>query len=100
MTEQLNGTDNQKVYRVLLYSEVSWLFQKFLAFLNVRLVLPQVCGPDDIIHLKHKNIYWALSTYLSLDAKFVYLAIVMVENQGVRNSSFLLGLISPNYVRQ
>ena len=55
---------------------------------------------DDIIHLKHKNIYWALSTYLSLDAKFVYLAIVMVENQGVRNSSFLLGLISPNYVRQ
>ena len=75
-----------------------YCLQKFLASLNVRLVLPQVCRPDDIIHLKHKNLYWALSTYLSLDAKFVVLAIVMVENQGVRNSTFWLGLIGPSYI--
>ena len=72
--------------------------QKFLASLNVRLLLLQVCGPDDIIHLKRKNLYSTWSTYLSLDVKFVFLAIVMVENQGIRNSSFWLGLIGPNYI--
>ena len=54
MTEQLNGTDNQKVYRVLLYSEVWWLFQKFLGFFcqGIPFLLERVanklCGYSDL----------------------------------------------------
>lgn len=69
--------------------------QKILASLNVSLVLSQVCGPDDIIHLKLKKKWSPLGIpYISafLDAKFLFLALLMAANQVVRNSSFWYSL--------